>query len=176
MGEDAETVPMLQTPRLTLRRPGLADFADSAALWADPRVTRFITRRPATTEEVWARLLRYVGHWALLGFGYWVVQETASGRFVGEVGFADYHREMEPSLAGTPEIGWVIAGWAQGQGYATEAVRAAVGWGETRFAGARTVCRIDPANRPSLRVAEKCGYQEFARTVYKGAPVILFAR
>ena len=62
MGEDAETVPMLQTPRLTLRRPGLADFADSAALWADPRVTRFITRRPATTEEVWARLLRYVGH------------------------------------------------------------------------------------------------------------------
>src|SRR3954463_15564591 len=109
MHEDAANIPTLQTTRLTLRGPGLADFAASAALWADPEVTRFITGRPATAEEVWTRLLRYVGHWALLGFGYWVVQETASGRFVGEVGFADYHREMEPSLAGSPEIGWVIA-------------------------------------------------------------------
>ena len=50
--------------------------------------------------------MRYSGHWAILGFGYWVVRDTQSGRFLGEVGFADYHREIEPSLHGTPEIGW----------------------------------------------------------------------
>jgi RimJ/RimL family protein N-acetyltransferase len=54
------------------------------------------------------RLLRYVGHWAVLGFGYWVVEEKASGEFVGETGFADYRREMKPSLDGAPEIGWVL--------------------------------------------------------------------
>src|SRR5689334_24822940 len=133
MCEDADKVPTLQTTRLTLRGHTLADFADSAALWSDPAVTRFITGRPATPEEVWTRFLRYVGHWTLLGFGYWVLHDRESGRFVGEVGFADYHRALSPPLNGMPEIGWVLATWAHGRGLATEAVRAVVAWGDARF-------------------------------------------
>lgn len=170
------TAPALETERLTLRGHALGDFAESAAMWADPAVTRYITGRPSTEEEVWARLLRYAGHWALLGFGYWVVREKATGRFVGEVGFADFKRDLTPSIAGVPEAGWVISPWAQGKGYATEAVRAALGWGEARFGGSRTVCIIAPENTPSLRVAAKCGFQEVTRTTYKGEPSILFER
>src|SRR5689334_7786076 len=146
-------VPVITTARLTLRGHTTADFAASAAMWADPEVTRYIGGRPFTREEAWARLLRYVGHWALLGFGYLVVRETATNRFIGEVGFVDYKREIVPSLGGAPEIGWVLSPEVHGQGFATEAVRAIIAWGETRFGPTRTVCLIDPDNVRSLRVA-----------------------
>ncbi|MBZ4422470.1 GNAT family N-acetyltransferase [Myxococcus sp. RHSTA-1-4] len=168
--------PALETERLVLRGHVLGDFADSVALWADPEVTRHITGKPSTEEETWARLLRYVGHWALLGFGYWVVRERATGRFVGEVGFADFKRDLTPSIAGVPEAGWALAPWAHGKGYATEAVRAAHTWCEARFGAIRTVCIIAPENTASLRVAARCDFKEVTRTTYKGEPSILFER
>src|ERR1700689_3125008 len=116
-------VPVLETERLTLRGHRLDDFPASAAMWADPIVTRHFGKS-FTEEEAWTRFLRYVGHWALLGFGYWVVEEKATGIFAGEIGFADYKRNVEPSLKDVPEIGWVLATQAQGRGYATEAARA----------------------------------------------------
>jgi RimJ/RimL family protein N-acetyltransferase len=169
-------VPALETERLVLRGHILSDFADSAALWGDPDVTRFIGGRPFTEEEVWARLMRYVGHWALLGFGYWVVREKGSNRFVGEVGFGDFRRELDPPFDGAPEAGWVMSPGFQGLGYATEAVNAALAWGEGRFGPVRTVCMISPDNAPSMRVAEKVGYREYARTEYKGSPTVLLER
>lgn len=172
-------VPALDTARLTLRGHTLADFSECAAMWADPAVTRHIGGRPSSEEEVWARVLRYAGLWALLGFGYWVVRERASGRFVGEVGFADFRREFTPpladSLAGAPEVGWAVAMWAHGRGFATEAVGAALAWSDTHDA-ARTVCLIAPENVASVRVAEKCGYKEAAHTTYKGQHTGVFER
>ena len=121
-------------------------------------------------------MLGYIGHWSLLEFGYWVAEEKATGRFVGEIGFADYKRDLEPSLKGVPEIGWVLAAQAQGRGYATEAVRAAVAWGDARFCSARTACIIAPENLASVRVAVKCGYRDFALATYKGHPTVMYIR
>lgn len=168
--------PPLETERLTLRGHAVADFADSAAMWGDPEVARFIGGRPSTEEEVWQRLLRYVGHWAVKGYGYWVVRERSSGRFVGEVGFADFHRAIDPPFGDAPEAGWALAAWAHGQGFASEAVRALMAWGDTAFAGARTVCMIAPENAPSIALAGKVGFREYARSVYHDAPTILFER
>jgi RimJ/RimL family protein N-acetyltransferase len=120
--------------------------------------------------------LRYVGHWSVLGFGYWLVEEKISGQFVGEVGFADYKREIEPSIDNVPEIGWVLVPAMHGNGYATESVRAAINWFADRFATIRTVCLIAPENAASIRVAIKCEYKEYLRTTYKGKPTSLFVR
>jgi RimJ/RimL family protein N-acetyltransferase len=169
-------VPILETERLKLRGHRLDDFVDSAAMWADPKVTRHISGKPFTEEESWAKLLRYVGHWSLLGFGYWVAEDKATGNFVGEIGFADYKRDLEPSLKGVPEIGWVLASQAHGRGFATEAVRAAVAWGDAHFPSPRTACIIAPENLASIRVAVKCGYREFQLTTYKGQPTMMFVR
>jgi RimJ/RimL family protein N-acetyltransferase len=169
--------PDLETPRLRLQGHGLKDFAESAALWADPEVVRFIGGRPFTEEEVWTRLLRYVGHWAALGYGYWVIREASSGRFVGEVGFADFKRALDPPFGDAPEIGWALCPWAHGRGYASEAIQAVLGWGDAHFgAGARTVCMISPDNAPSIRAAQKAGYGQFARTTYKGSSTLLYSR
>ena len=168
--------PSLATERLVLSRHTLDDFEDCAAMWGDPEVTRYIGGHPSSREDVWSRLLRYAGHWSVLGFGYWAIREKSSGSFAGEIGFADFKRDIEPSFQGAPEIGWALARWAHGRGYATEAVCAAHAWGDTRFEGMRTVCMIAPENAPSIRVAEKTGYREFARTTYKTKPTILFER
>jgi RimJ/RimL family protein N-acetyltransferase len=172
----SDFVPTIETDRLILRGHQVEDFADCLALWTDPEVTRFIGGKPSTPEEVWGRLLRYVGHWALLGFGYWAVAEKETGRFMGEVGFSDFKRVIEPSLNGIPEIGWVIAPHGHGRGYATEAAQAAVAWGEAHFGPVGTACIIAPENGSSIRVAEKCGYRELCRTTYKDSPTIMFVR
>ena len=145
-------------------------------MWADPRVTRHIGGKPLTEEESWTRFLRYAGHWSLLGFGYWMAEEKATGNFIGEIGFADYKRDLQPSLKGIPEIGWALVAQAHGRGYATEAVRAALAWGDAHFPSARTACIIDPENLPSIRVAVKCGYRELQLTTYKGQPTKMFVR
>ena len=169
-------VPVLETQRLKLRLHRLDDFPDCAKMWADPSVTRFIGGTPLTEEESWARLLRYVGHWCLLGFGNWVVEEKSSGDFLGEVGFAEQKRDIEPSLKGTLEIGWVFAAFAHGKGYATEAVRAALAWSDQQFASRRTACIIHPQNLRSIRVANKCGYRQPVPTTYHGQSAVVFFR
>ena len=176
MPDASNPIPGLETDRLTLRGPCLDDFADSAAMWSDPEVTRFIGGRPFTEEETWARFLRYAGHWSLLGFGYWTVREKATGRFVGEVGFADFRREITPSIAGTPEIGWVLATWAHGRGFAAEAALAAIHWGQVQIGPVRTVCLIHPDNLASLRLAGKMGYHETGRATYKDQPTVVLHR
>jgi RimJ/RimL family protein N-acetyltransferase len=167
-------VPILETQRLRLRAHRLEDFAPCAAMWADERVTRHTTGHPLAEEDVWARFLRSPGHWALLGFGYWAVEEKASGLFVGEMGFGDFKRDLEPSFRGLPEMGWIFSPPVHGKGYASEAVRAALAWGKPRFAPKRPVCLIAPENTPSLRLAERHGFREFHRSTYKGLPAILF--
>jgi len=167
-------IDVLETERLRLRAQRLEDFPACAAMWADERVTRHTTGRPLSEEETWTRFLRGLGHWSLLGFGYWVVEEKSTGEYVGEMGFSDLKREIQPSLEGLPEMGWIFSPRVHGRGYATEAVHAALAWGHARFGSRRPVCIISPENSASIRVAEKCGFREFQRTTYRGDSVILF--
>ncbi len=151
-------------------------------MWADADVTRFIGGKPQSREDVWNRLLRYRGLWALLGYGYWAVSERESGRYVGDVGFADFHRDITPSLNGAPEVGWALATWAHGRGFATEAVRAALAWGDTHLESkpgvplTRCVCLISIENTGSVRVAEKCGFRRSHDAKYKGHPTTIYER
>ncbi|HWA01193.1 MAG TPA: GNAT family N-acetyltransferase [Caulobacterales bacterium] len=168
--------PRLETERLVLRAYRNEDFPDYVAAWADERTVRYISGRGFTEEESWGRFLRNIALWPMLGFGYWAVEERASGRFVGDVGFADFKRDMEPSIQGFPEMGWVLAPDAHGRGYATEAGSAALNWGERQWGARQVVCIIDPDNDASLRVADKLGFVAQRRTHYKDAPAILFTR
>lgn len=168
--------PTVETERLRLRAHRLRDFDAVATMWGSEDVYRHIGGKPSTREESWARMVRLPGLWALLGYGYWVVEEKATGVFVGEVGFADFKRDLTPSIEGEPEHGWVLAPHAQGKGYATEAVQASLRWLADNTSWRRTSCIIAPENAASIRVAEKAGYREIARTTYKTAPTIVYRR
>jgi len=168
-------VPVIETERLKLRGHTLEDAPNVTELWSNAQVTRYIGGKSLTAEECWARLLRYVGHWSLLGFGYWVVQERATSEFVGEVGFSDSKREIEPPL-GAVEVGWVLKPSKHGLGYATEAVQAVLDWGRERFGSSPVACLIHPEHHASIRVAQKCGFTRRQLGIYKGDPTLIFDR
>ncbi|TIN21932.1 MAG: GNAT family N-acetyltransferase [Mesorhizobium sp.] len=172
----ATSAPVIETKRTILRAHQLDDFDAYAAMWTDPVVTRFIGGKPRTREESWMRFLRHAGLWSLLGYGFWAIEEKATGRFIGEAGFHDLKRDMEPSIEGIPEAGWALVPAVHGAGFATEVVGRVLAWGEERFGREKTVCIIDPENTASLRVAAKCGYREVVQTTYHDAPTILLAR
>jgi RimJ/RimL family protein N-acetyltransferase len=171
----AWSIPEIETPRLRLRAHTLADYEAYCSLWAEAVVTHFISGRPSTREETWSRMLRHAGHWSMLGFGTWLVEEKATGDMVGEVGLFDYHRDIVPPIT-TPEVGWILSGAKHGRGYATEAVQAILEWGERHFAGDELTAIIHPDNEASLNVARKCGFVERERTQYREAPVVVMFR
>jgi RimJ/RimL family protein N-acetyltransferase len=79
---------------------------------------------------------------------------------VGEVGFADFKRDMEPALGSIPELGWVLAPAKQGRGYATEAALGALEWARQHFGSGNFACLINPENLASIKVARKCGFEK----------------
>lgn len=170
-------VPGLDTERLSLRGPRQEDFEDSVAMWGDLEVTRYILGRALSREEVWARHLRQVGHWAVHGFGVWTVRERAGGAFVGEIGLISYQRELGERAAWfstAPEAAWGLAPAAQGKGYAAEAVKATLGWAKRALGAPRVVCIIDKDNAPSLAVARRCGFQPHGEVSYQGKQLAAF--
>jgi len=166
---------VIETERLRLRGHGLSDLDASAAMWGHESVTRFIGGKPSTREDSWRRLQTYVGHWAMLGHGFWLIEDKATGRFLGEGGFGSFKRDIDPPFD-APEQGWALAPHAHGKGYAHEAMSAAIGWGEQHFGRSDFVCLIAPENAPSLRLADKLGYHEFGRSPYKGEPSVQLRR
>lgn len=169
-----DKAPVIETERLRLRAHTAADFEHVLSIWNDPIVTRFIGGRPYTREEVWQRLQRYAGSWVLLGHGFWVIEEKATGRIVGEIGIMDAKRDMDPPFGDDLELGWALLPEAHGKGYASEALQAALDWEAKVFASACVVAMIDPDNAPSIRLARKFGFVERTRTTYKGVPTIQF--
>ena len=172
----ATDIPIVETERLILRDHRLTDFDTYVAMWADPIVTRFVGGQPRTREESWIRLLRHAGMWRHMDFGFWAIEEKATGRFIGEAGFHELRRDMEPSIEGTLEAGWGFIVEAHGKGYASEAVGAALAWSAANHPDEAVTCMIDPAHSLSIRVAEKQGFRERVRTVYRDLPTIIFDR
>jgi len=170
------SIPELDTPRLRLRAHRPDDLAPYLAMYQEPAFYEFLGGAPLSESEVWIRLLRQLGFWPMLGYGYWSIEERATGELVGAVGFADWQRAIEPTLKGYPEMGWVLAPSRQGRGYAAEAAQAALAWADAHLPHARTVCLINAANAASLRLATRLGFQEFSRTEYEGQPERLLER
>lgn len=166
-------IPTLDTPRLRMRPYRLDDFEAYASLWAEPAVVCFIGGVPMARETAWVRFLRQIGHWHCLGFGFFAIEDKATGALVGEAGFQDSRRALTPSIEGTMEAGWCLTGAMQGQGLAEEAMRAALPWAARHGTGERITCLIQADHAASLHVAGKLGVSAFARTTYNGSPVVL---
>ncbi len=145
--------PTLETPRLILRGWRPEDLAPYAAMLADPETARFITRygEPYSEGEVWSEMAWLIGHWQMLGYGMFVVEERATGAFLGRIG------PLAPPGWPGFEIAWGLARHAWGKGYAHEAARAAIDWSFETLPLDRIVSIIHPDNQPSQRLAERVG-------------------
>jgi RimJ/RimL family protein N-acetyltransferase len=169
-------VPLIETERLILRGAQMSDFPAYAEMWADPEFARYITGKPQTEEESWSRFLRNAGQWALLDKGFWLLEEKETSEMIGQCGFVEALRQMDPSLRGKPELGWALKPSVWGHGYATEAAEAALTWGNKTFGKVRNYCIIEPENAPSIRVAARLKFEPERDVPYLGKTVRLFHR
>jgi RimJ/RimL family protein N-acetyltransferase len=169
--------PVLETPRLTLRAHTLEDFPAFAAMRADPVVMKYLGNGDTLgEEEAWSKFQSMAGHWQMLGYGTWALEEKATGAVIGGIGFADKKRPKEHAASGAPEMGWSLAASAHGKGLASEALAAALGWGRQFFGPARVVCVISTENAASIGLAEKHGFKQFATATRHGLGRLVFER
>ncbi|MCB1357877.1 MAG: GNAT family N-acetyltransferase [Maritimibacter sp.] len=162
-------IPILTTERLTLRRPTQADF-DAFADWvASPRSARF--GGPGPRHEAREGFDAMLDHWAQKGFGYFHVALAASGAAVGRIGIS--HPDHRPE----PEVAYALyEDRFEGQGYATEAARAARDWAFDSLGLPTLVSYIDPDNAASIRLATRLGARPDGTTTGRDGTVQLVYR
>jgi RimJ/RimL family protein N-acetyltransferase len=145
----------LRTDRLLLRRWREEDLAPFAALNADPEVVRYLPTA-LTREESDALAARADARFDADGVGLFAVEVVGGAPFIGFVGLAlqDATFPWGPAV----EVGWRLARPAWGNGYATEAARAAVSDGFGRAGLDEIVSMTTEANQRSRRVMERLGF------------------
>lgn len=166
---------MLTTSRLTLVPHRPEHFDAYAEFWSKDPGHFLRSLAPMHPADAWTRLLRHYGHWTAFGYGPFLCFD-ADNILVAEAGYADFRRGLGEHFDGVPEGMWKVDLAAQGKGCATEVMGAITDWFDAAHSFPRTVCMIDPANEPSIRVATRLGFTEFAQTTYRDAPVNLFER
>lgn len=166
----------IETERLTLRPYTLADYQPYLAMCTDPVVTQFLGGQAFSAEDAWNRVLRYAGHWSLLGYGMFAVFDTSIGDYIGETGLADFRRGLGESFDAFGEASWTFSSRVHGLGFAFEAAEAAHRWYTNRMLKCRTVCLIYGENISSLKLAGRLGYTQLDERVYRDQPMILLQR
>lgn len=169
--------PTLESERLSLRAFVPDDLEASFKLWNDPAVYAGISGTPSSKETCWLRLLRGSGSWQLVGYGYWALCDKKNGHYIGEVGIANFGRNLTPELPCSPEAGWVLSPSEHGKGYATHAMQLVYAWFDKAMPRCTsTYCIIAPDNAASIKVAQKLGFVEVEGCSYEDRPVTRWER
>ncbi len=162
-------VPVLRTERLVLRSFTRDDFEPFTKIVADPEVVRYLDDgAPISREDCWRGMALFIGHWHLRGYGWWAVEDRATGDFLGRIGL--YNPEGWPGI----EVGWLLRRDAWGAGLATEGASAAVDYAFDVVGAAHLISLIDPRNARSIRVAEKLGERYEKDLVFKGKTLLAY--
>jgi RimJ/RimL family protein N-acetyltransferase len=160
--------PELETERLRFRMLNASDFPTYETWCADIDVMRYIGGKTLERVLAWRHLANLLGHWSLLGHGYYAVEEKSTGTLVGRVGYTS-----QPGWPGF-ELGWTIAPAYQGRGYATEAARMLLRYAFDELDQAHVISIIHADNHPSRRVAEKLGQRVEGECVLIDTPYLLY--
>ena len=141
-------IPTLETRRLVLRGPEPEDYPDFKATFTSYRA-RFMGG-PLNAYEAWMLYAAEIGHWAIRGYGMWMIRDRQTDETYGMAG------GWKPAKWPEAELAWVIWPDAQGRGIAMEATNAARSY-FYRNGWEGMVSYIDPKNLDSIRLAERLG-------------------
>jgi RimJ/RimL family protein N-acetyltransferase len=144
----------LTTDRLLLRQWRESDREPFAAMNADPAVMEHF---PALqTREVSDGLIdRNIPAIDERGWGLWALEVRDTGQFIGFTGLSvpSFEAHFTPAV----EVGWRLMKEAWGNGYATEAARAALAYGFGPAGLDEIVSFTATTNLPSQRVMQRIG-------------------
>jgi len=150
-------IPIL-TERLELAPPVAGDREALRAIVAHPATGRFLGRNPADPPEHFVRFARNAGSWQLYGYGSFTLRLRATGEVIGNTGVFHSWRGLGPDFDDRPEAGWILRHDMVGQGYAREAMEAALGWFDAEYGPRPVMCMIGHGNAPSLALAARLGF------------------
>jgi RimJ/RimL family protein N-acetyltransferase len=151
----AAPLPDVETERLTLRRFEPDDVDALAAVFAKREVWEFPYQRAFDRDETAAFITSQRDHWDACDFGLWLVVQRASNRVIGYAGLCV--PMFLPAVLPAVEVGWRFDPDVWGQGFASEAARAAL---DHAFITLQLpeVCSVPEAgNAASVAVAERIG-------------------
>ncbi|HEY2478493.1 MAG TPA: GNAT family N-acetyltransferase [Solirubrobacterales bacterium] len=160
------------TERLMLHPPGPGDAPGYRALLMHPTIGEWLRpppEQPFESADGDAWLTEDSRQWERFGFGPWAVIERASGDYVGRVGL----RWTEIGDRAGIEVLWAIYPPRHGEGFATEAADAALGFAADLELD-EVFAMILPSNAASLRVAEKIGMERVGEVGHAGFDHVLF--
>lgn len=143
------TIPTLQTERLILRAHKLEDIEHEVEFFKSDRSHH--VGGPLGEEQVFRAVMGFIGHWALRGYGFWAVEEKATGKYIGRVGL------WFPVGWPEKEIGWTLMNGAEGKGFAYEAALAARAHAYKTLGWKTAISMILHGNTRSIALAEKMG-------------------
>ena len=168
--------PRIDTDRLVLRPWQREDYRPFFGMMAEPRVFEHVGGKPLDDEEAMRRLCMYSGFWTIQGTGMWAVEDRTAATLVGQVGLFNLNRALDPHPPGRFEMGWIFATECHGRGIAREACDAALGWLAQTFGPTPLFAIIAPGNEPSMKLAERLGFERTADATYKGEAISCWQR
>ncbi|QUJ75796.1 GNAT family N-acetyltransferase [Sulfitobacter albidus] len=158
----AHNIPTVETDRLILRAPALADLPALTEFFASER-SRFVGG-PRDAFAASRGMMAIFGSWALHGFGMWYIAERASDAFLGATGILFAPGWDEPELA------WYVTEEAEGRGIASEAVTAARAYAARHLRLDRVASYPAPDNARSIALATRLGATFERPGTLMGAP------
>lgn len=149
----ADSLPILEAERITLRPLTRADAEPLFAVYSDPEVMRYWNTPPhpsvqRTREMLGALEQEFADRSALQ----WGVERTSDGELLGCVTLMPAARQPRA------EIGYILGREHWGNGYAGEAQRTAIEFGFSELGLHRIEADVDPGNAASLRSLERLGF------------------
>lgn len=169
--------PHTTTARLELWLPRPDDLDDLVTLLSGDEMIRYLGPARAERQAQFDRLLRNGGSWALFNTGLFHVRQRGEGAVIGTCGVFRSLRGFGKGMDEVPEAGWIIRQDCWGQGFAAEAMQAALDWFDRTHGNQRTVCMIDQGNTASLRLAARLGFTCYdSHVADDGAVLELFER
>ena len=144
---------MIETQRLILRPPEPRDRLALHAIFANPEVMADLA--PVKDAEGSDATLAKHDAYRHEGLGFWVVERREDGAVVGFCGLkrGDEHNP----IAGEVEAGWIIDRPYWRQGYAYEAMAAALAWAWANLDTPRIVAITAAINTKSQNLMQRLG-------------------
>ena len=154
MGRMSLPPPTLRTDRLVLRPFAETDAEDIFVLHTDARVLRYWDSPPWTDRSRIERFFATTQRMEEEGTGVRVAIDRAEdGVFLGWCTLTNWNPDFRIA-----SLGYCLGEAAWGRGYATEAVRALLGWAYGALDLNRVQAEADTRNAASARVLEKIGF------------------
>jgi RimJ/RimL family protein N-acetyltransferase len=165
-------VKILETERLLMRRLVSDDLDSLFALYRDPDVRRYFPEGTLTYEETKEELEWFLnGHPSHPELGLWATIHKASNEFIGRCGLLPWTLQDRHEV----EVAYLLAKKYWGRGLATEAARGIVEYAFGCLGLSRLICKIEPENHASIKVASKIGMSFEAEMEDDEGPFLLWS-